>query len=79
MMSVVIINKTKRIIIKLAGEAKRIFPLAFAHGRMIGGGGRRRGSGDSEGRVGVVDNASLDVYEVGDVFVAVVEVVGGRG
>lgn len=37
----------------------------------MGGGGR-----GSKGGVGVVDNVSLGIHEVGDVFVAVVEVVG---
>ena len=46
----------------LRGKAKRIF-------------GRGDGGRDAEGGVGVMDNVSLDIYEVGDVFVAVVEVI----
>ena len=46
----------------LRGKAKRIF-------------GRGNGGRDAEGGVGVMDNVSLDIHEVGDVFVAVVEVI----
>ena len=73
-MAIVIINESKGVVMDFGGEAEGIFHLAFARERMIGGGSGARGSGGAEGSVGVVDDVFLDVHEVGDIFVAVVEV-----
>ena len=62
-MSVIIINKAKAIIVNFGRESIRTL-------------GRGGGGWGTEGGVGVVNNASVNIHEVGDVFVAVVEVVG---
>ena len=62
-MAMVVVYEVKLVVINLRGKPIRILRK--------GGGG-----GGAEGGVGVVDNASVNIHEVGDVFVAVVEVVG---
>ena len=61
-MSVIIINKAKAIIVNFGRESIRTL-------------GRGGGGWGTEGGVGVVNNASVNIHEVGDVFVAVVEII----
>ena len=60
-MAMVVVYEVKLVVINLRGKPIRILRK--------GGGG-----GGAEGGVGVVDNASVNIHEVGDIFVAVVEV-----
>ena len=62
-MPIVVIDKAGGFVIDFGGEAEGVF----------GGGG---GGWGTEGGVGIVDDASVNIHEVGDVFVAVVEIVG---
>ena len=65
-MSIIIVNKIKFVVINFRGKTIWI----------LGGSG---GDWGAEGGVVVVNNVSLSIHEIGDVFVAVVEVVGERG
>ncbi len=62
-MAIIVINEAKGIIINFGREGVGIL-------------GRGGGDGSAEGSVGVVDNVSLNIHEVGDVFITIVEVVG---
>ena len=62
-MPIIVVREGKRIVIELGGEAEKIVR-------------RRGGDGGAEGGVIVVDGNTGSGNEVGDVFVAVVEVVG---
>ena len=62
-MPIIIIDEVEGFVIDFGGEAERVFR---------GGGG---GWG-AEGGVGIVDGGAGGGNEVGDVFVAVVEIVG---
>ncbi len=71
-MAIIVVNEVENGIVGLGGEAEGVFGK---NGMGLDGGGGCMGDG-TEGCVGVVDNVSLNIHEVGDVFVAVVEVVG---
>ena len=58
---------------------KSKFLIKHFRGKAIGIVRPRGGGGGAEGGVAVMNSTSLNIHEVGDVFVAVVEVVGGRG
>ena len=62
-MAIVVVYEVKLVVINLRGKPIRIL-------RKGGGGGGAKGS------VGVMNNVSLSIHEIGDVFVAVVEIVG---
>ena len=62
-MAVIVIDKGEGVVMELGGEAEKIVR-------------RRGGDGGAEGGVIVVDGNTGSGNEVGDVFVAVVEVVG---
>ena len=58
---------------------KSKFLIKHFRGKAIGIVRPRGGGGGAEGGVAVMNSTSLNIHEVGDVFVAVVEVVGERG
>ena len=61
--AIIVVKKIKLFIVLLGGKMEWI----------LNGGS---GNNGSEGGVGIVNDVSVNIHEVGDVFVAVVEIVG---